>query len=263
MTDVPPQVPEDERPGTTAPHRRAARSSALGDPVVMRMVYVALGLLVLFLLTIVGALTSGVINPTAPRTLAEKELTVSRTEVQQGSTDPAVWGRYIASLIGTGQYGRAKRVIADGRASIDDSATADFALAEARLYSAQKQHEKALDAADGAIKQIETARKDALAAGGAVAAAAEREGLPENYYIAVLLKAEAFRALGQTDKAIEQYGIYIAANEGAADILVERGDAKADMGDKAGAESDYREALRFVPDSKTALDGLKKIGVAR
>jgi Flp pilus assembly protein TadD len=57
--------------------------------------------------------------------------------------------------------------------------------------------------------------------------------------------------------------VYIAKHASAADILVDRGNAKIGMGDKAGAEKDFREALRYVPYDEEAKAGLKKIGVAQ
>ena len=56
---------------------------------------------------------------------------------------------------------------------------------------------------------------------------------------------------------------YIAENPQAADILVDRGEAKIELKDNAGAEADFRAALKFVPDDKRAIAGLAKIGATR
>ncbi len=66
--------------------------------------------------------------------------------------------------------------------------------------------------------------------------------------------------MGDSARAIEQYTTFLYYQPTAANIYVRRGDVKADAGDSAGAEADYREALRFVADDQAALAGLKKIG---
>jgi hypothetical protein len=52
-------------------------------------------------------------------------------------------------------------------------------------------------------------------------------------------------------------------NPTASDVFVDRGYAKIELKDNAGAEKDFRTALRFVPYDQQAKDGLKKIGVAQ
>ena len=42
-----------------------------------------------------------------------------------------------------------------------------------------------------------------------------------------------------------------------------RATAKMQVGDKKGAEADYRAALKYIPDYQPALDGLKQIGAAQ
>jgi tetratricopeptide (TPR) repeat protein len=238
-------------------------SGVFRDPVVRFMSYAAVGILILFLVTVISAIITGVLSPGGPRTLAEKQVAVSGEAVRKGSTDSAIWGDYIASLIASGQYARAKSVIADGRASLDDSRTADFTLAEARLYNAQKQYDSAIESADTAMKQMNDYQEGLLAAGGSIARGAQLSGLPDNYYAALLVKASAYRGLGEWEKAVEVYDLYLKDEPTAADILIDRGRVKVEAGDKTGAEKDFRAALEFIPDSAEALQGLESIGVAR
>jgi tetratricopeptide (TPR) repeat protein len=225
------------------------------------MTWTAVVILVLFLVTVISALVTGVLTPSGPRTLAEKQAAVAGEAVRQGSTDTAVWGQYIASLIASGQYARAKGVIADGRASIDDSQTAEFTLAEARLYGAQKQYDSAIESADAAMKQMKDYWDSLIAAGGMTANSARLDGLPSNYYEALLIKAYAYRDMRHWDKAIAEFDLYLDYEPTAADILIDRGMAKIETGDKSGAEADLRKALGFIPDSTEALRGLEKLGV--
>lgn len=238
------------------------RPGMMQDPVVRRMAFAAAALVVLFLATIVGVLVSGVTTPSGPRTLAERDAAVSGAAVLQGSTDVSVWGDYIAALIASGQTGRARDVIAQGRESVDDSMTAEFSLAEARLHVAQKDYDAAIEVAETGKKQIQDEHDAAVAGGGEKAQRARIEGLHENYYLLCILEADAYVELGEWASAIEQYDIYIARNAGAADILVDRGNAKIEIKDIEGAEADFRKALSFIPDDAGALAGLEKIGAA-
>lgn len=262
MSDVLPPIEVDE---TESENRTVTRprSRMMNDPVVRRMAYLAAGLVIVFLLVVVTALLTGVATPSGPRTLAEREVAVAGAAVQAGSTDTAVWGQYIAALIADKQYGRAKDFIAQGRESLDDSKTAEFSLAEARLYSAQKQYKKAIEAAEKTKKQVKDAFDARIAQGGMAKKAAELEGISSNYYDAILVEAGAYRSLEDWANAIAQYDLYIEGNGGASDILVDRANVKIESGDIAGAEKDFNEALRFVPDDPEALAGLKKIGVSK
>jgi len=76
------------------------------------------------------------------------------------------------------------------------------------------------------------------------------------------LKADSYEGLGDWEKVIAELDSYLKEYPRASDILIDRGNAKIQMKDIAGAEKDFREALRFVPDDKEALDGLKKIGAS-
>lgn len=263
MSDAGSPLREDSRPGVSG--KRVARQapSMFRDPLVRTMAFIASGLVILFLVTVVSVLVTGITTSSGPRTQTERQVAVAGAAVKAGSTDPAQWGEYIAALIGNGQYATARDVISRGRASVDDSGTADFGLAEARLAAAQKDYEGAIAAADKTMKQADKAYQAKIVAGGTTGRSAKAQGLPENYYDAVLIKAYAYRDLRKWDKAIAMFDLYIGKNPSAADILVDRGNAKIDAGDRAGAEKDFRTALTYVPDSQDALAGLTKIGASK
>jgi len=255
MSDAGPPVQESPSP-VTEKHKGIFR-----DPVVRAMSWTAVGLVILFLITVISALATGVLAPSGPRTLAEKEVAVTGEAVRAGSTDPAVWGEYIAALIADGQYTRASSVIAEGRASIEDSQTAEFTLADARLYHAQKKYQDAIDSADAAMKQMQDYWDGQVEQGGMAAVTAQSDGLPDNYYSALLLKAYSLEELGDWDGAIAVFDLYLTDEPTAADILIDRGNAKIEAGDTSGAEDDFRAALQYIPDSTEALQGLETLGV--
>jgi len=258
MSDARSPVQDPGQNGTGTPTRRGI----FRDPAVRTMTYIAVGLVAVFVATVVGALVTGVIASTGPRTRAEKEVAVSGAAVLQGSKDPAVWGDYISALIASGQYSRANEVLVQGKASVDDSKTAEFTLGEARLASAQGDFKQAIKLADAAMKRLETVHKAELGSGGLRAKSAAISGLHANYYAATLVKAYAYRDMSSWADAIKQFDVYITHDPGAADILVDRANAKVKAGDEAGAEQDFRSALKYVPDDTEALAGLKSIGAA-
>jgi len=262
MSDDRPELNQTPEP---APQRRRSSepTGIFRDPVVRRMTYIAFGLVILFLITVASALITGVLGSNAPRTLSEKELAVYGAAVREGSVNPEVWATYISALVDAGQYGRAAGVIADARRSIDDSRTADISVAEARLFAAQNKTEQAIAAADAAMKQIKDNWEARLAAGGNVAAGARVDGLPANYYTAILIKAYIYRDAKDYSAAIEQFDLYLEKYPTAADILIDRGLAKIEVGDTAGAEADLRSGLKFDPGNAQALEALESIGASR
>lgn len=255
--------PKTQAVSTSGPARPKRQSSIFDDKVVRIMAFIATGVLILFLVTVVSALLTGVLQQTGPRTLMERELTVTGQAIDAGTTDASVWGQHISALVATGQYARARAVIADARESIDDSKTADITLGEVRLLRAQGEYQQALAAADRAIDQVGKHHDAEIAAGGVVGRAAELRGRHENYYTAKLLKAKIYEDMEDWEGALEYYTQFIEGSPGAADILVDRGNVKLRLGDESGAEADFREALRFDPYYPRAHDGLERIGASQ
>lgn len=246
------------QPASPAPVRGP---SMFDDPVVRAMAIASVALVVLGLATVLGVLFTGVTEVSGPRTVAEKNVLVGRAAVSAGSTDTAVWGGYIASLIEAGQYSNARRLIDDARASFSESSTAEFTLAEARLAAAQGDHEAAVELADKTQEILNADLKQRIDKGGTEGARAKNAGPHENYYAATLIAAYSLQELGRWDEAIKRFDVYIGKTRGAADILIDRGNAKVETGDEKGAEKDFREALRFMPGNPEALEGLERIGV--
>ena len=263
MSDARPPMDDAPYEEAQVPQPARSRPSMFRDPVVRRMSYAAALVVLLFLATIVGVLTTGALSPSGPRTLAEKELVVTRAAVEAGSTDPADWNAYITALVADRQYSRARGVITDARRSVEDSATGDISIAEARLLRAQNDGDRVIEVLDAAMDEMVAVHEERLTADSITARAARVEGLPQNYYTAALLKADVYVDRGEWEMVIEQYDIYIERHRGAADILIDRANAKIEIGDTQGAEEDFRAALRFTPNDAEALEGLDRIGATR
>jgi tetratricopeptide (TPR) repeat protein len=139
----------------------------------------------------------------------------------------------------------------------------DLDLAEARLLREETRYADAVEAAGKAMKGYQAEYDAAVARGAAGATPAVKPALEAGYYEAALVKAYAYVDLRRFSDAVPMFDLYIKQFPTASDILVDRGNAKADMKDKAGAEKDFREALRYVPYDEEAKAGLKRIGVAQ
>lgn len=255
----------DARPDLLAPDTQAsaadvpARPSRSTDPVVKRLGLLALLLIVVWLSGVVTALFTGVLSSDAPRTSVERALGVYEAQIDAGAMTPEKWADYINVLTAAGQYGRAQQAIESALAAVPDSGSL-IVLEQARLHVARGEYESGIAAAEDAIA-ASRAELEVLKAEAA------KKGVPfpqerlEQEETAVLLMAEVYEAMDDSTRAIESYTTFLGYQPTAANIYVRRGDVRATSGDTAGAEADYREALRFVADDPAALAGLEKIGV--
>ncbi|NTU70912.1 MAG: tetratricopeptide repeat protein [Coriobacteriia bacterium] len=264
MSDAGPPVEEPiEEIASEKPAAPRSKPSMMADPAVKFMTFAAFGISVLMLLIGIGVLLSGVASPTGPRTLDEKELAVTGEAVRDGKADPGMWGKYIAALIANERYTQAQTVLDRFKASVDTSLTGDAALAEARLAYAREDYKKVIVVANASQKVIRVDWDKRMGLGGMTRAEAFSDGLGENWYAMALVKADAYRAQGDWKNAVKEYDTYIKEFPTAADILVDRGLAKIEAGDKKGAAADFKKALKFIPSDKEALAGLEKIGESK
>ncbi len=238
-----------------------AKAPLLADPVVRVMVFVSLGALILFLATVLGVVATGSLEESAPRSAAERQILLAQAEGTVGEASAP----YINALVAAGNLTAARVALGQARASVAASApVSDLDLAEARLASADKKYEDAIAFADKAMQGYQ-AEADALTAKSAESSSSEKQtfGPSRDYYNAALVKAYALVELRRFDEAVKAFDIYIDKTPTASDVLIDRGNAKIELKDNAGAEKDFRAALRFVPYDSEAKEGLKRIGVAQ
>jgi hypothetical protein len=241
-----------------APRKRGM----FADPLVRAMAMLAIGIVIVMLVGVVGVLQAGLIDPTGPRSLSEKELLVTGQAVRQGGATALMWANYVSALIENGRLSEAESAIKDGRASVNDTATADFSVAEARLYIARKEYKQAIAVANKGQKQITDVYNKGVAAGGQTEMLTKAAGISDNWFVLALIKADAYKATSNWTKVIAELDTYIKKYPDASDILVDRGNAKIKIKDTAGAAADFRLALKYIPDDKEALAGLKSIGAS-
>lgn len=255
-----------EQPESSAPSQTPAATEkprALDDPMVRRLALIGAGMLILWLAGILSALVFGLLTPSdVPRTAAERSLMVYESALEETtSVDPLVWADYAKALTAAKQYSRSQSVINNAMKAVKSKKSAVM-LEQARLYVDRGDWSKALEwvkKTEAEIeKEIEKERK-AQEAQGILTDPAKPRASKELY----LVKADALVGKGDEKAAIAAYDEHLELYPTSADVYVLRGDLKAEAGDKAGAEEDYRECLKYIPDFQPAIDGLEKIGAAR
>ena len=259
--------------GESAPSKRVKPARAAGKPPAPRRVndpvtrWLTIGIfavIVLALATVVSALFFGVVNPSGPpRTEVEQQLLNYSADVDSGKADTQTFAKYADALIQAGQYSKAQSTldVALKSAKTDKS----YLYAEqAELYFATKRYQDTVTTADKAITEA-NAEITLFKRANKAANRTEDAGLhtPDSYGQAAFVKASALVSLKRPQDAIAAYDEYLKVSPNDSDVLVLRGDLKAQAGDTAGAQKDYRAALTFVPDYQPALDGLAKIGASK
>jgi len=256
-------IPDESPQAQSAPPAQAKgakrkKKSIFADPVVRTLAIVASGLVILYIATVAGALVMGVLGSSEPKSKLERDLQNYETAAMAAPKDSGVWSLYIGALIADRQFSKAQDVIDKSSKVVDQAVTQDILAAQAELHYAKKDYPAAIKTADEVRKKLKTSYDKAL----------EKNDSPEslgreinaNYWRVLFLKAQSQVALGQKDAALKSLDEYLKENATEADVFVYRGTMRVEAGDKKGAEADFKQALKFIPDDKAALEGLKTIG---
>lgn len=246
------------RPASPARPRRA------GDPVTRWLVLAIVGVIIIWLVSLLSAMFFGVVMPsTSPRTAAERDLEKIKAQIDTGKASPQGYAKYVNALVSVGQLNKAQSVLDDALATAKTERS--YLLAEqAQLLLVRKDYKGTVAAADKAMTEATKELQkfmDANVAAKRVATAGAV--MPTSYAAAALAKASALVASEDYKGAIKAFDAYLTQDPTGADVLIARAQAKVKVGDKEGAEADYRAALKYIPDYQPALDGLKQIGVSR
>lgn len=243
------------------------RRSMWEDRVVRAMAFWAVSLLIVLLLAVISALYFGLIGgDPAPRTALQRELMAweSVTTSLDTAATADQWQSYVLALISDSQFQRAQRVIqeVDVKSKIDQDRGANMLYCTAVLQSAKGRDSEALDTFSRVMELTLAAYEKELARDDDAARNwAKSVGVHDNYHYSALDRARILREQERWDEALGMLDLYLDDHPQAAGVLVDRAFLKAQLGDIAGAESDYQAALRFVPDFPEALKGLQEIGV--
>jgi tetratricopeptide (TPR) repeat protein len=256
-----PAAPQAPAPQAAPAPGRPARTR---DPVVGWLTLAIILVIIIWLVSMLSAIMFGLLKPpTAPRTAAERDLMSMSATVQSGKASTQVYARYIGVLISAGKLNRAQQALDQAMKTAKTDKSFLYAQ-QAQLDLAQQDYKGTVTSADQAMAAAEKELKAFMALNVANNRKAEAGAtIPTSYTDAALAKAEALAASKDYKGAIKSFDAYLKIQSTDSDILVQRALAKVSAGDKTGAEADYRAALKYIPDYQPAIDGLKKMGVAR
>lgn len=234
------------------------------DPVVRWLTLAIAGVVVFWAVSMIAAMFFGLLkSPSSPRTSAERDLMTLTGTVQSGKATTQTYAQYVATLISAGQLSKADAALNEAFQTVKQDKSYLYAQ-QADLRLAQKDYQGTVEAADKAMAAAQQELKDWMdnnVKNNRKKTAGAK--MPESYETAALAKAQALLASKDYKDAIAAFDIYLKKSPTDSDILVLRGTTKIQVGDKAGAEADFRTALKFIPDYEPALDGLKQIGAAK
>lgn len=263
LEDGPPVDDAADAPKAPAPKPR--KRSIFEDRTVRRMGFAALGLVIVYLLLIVGAISAGLLGQSRPiQTAAERDLRMYEDFIKQGSNSEDVWSRYANALIRTRQYGKAQQAIDQARkAGFVDPRRQYLALSQVNLDVARKDWNRVIadaDAGMAALKKQFDADWDDYRATGGMPTVMTATGLGDNYYGMLYAKAKALQELKKTDEAIKALDEYLKEKNTDADVLEWRGDLHSAAGDKKKALKDYKAARQFLSDPAAIDEKIKGLG---
>jgi tetratricopeptide (TPR) repeat protein len=237
------------------------KSKSKGLDTMTKRLLVASAVLVALILVMTGAIVYfASLGRTVPRTAIERDMIVARQQTHLTPRDPNAWIALVSADIAGGDYDEAASGLSALKLLTDqavvpllrgDLATAKGDLSGARSFYAQAAAQGKKD-------------RDAELAKAAESGVNPSQVKPSQPMIM------AYLALGRLDvqakdylSAVKDLKAAVAADPTAADSQAALGDAQALAGQKQAAAVSYRNALKFVPDFKPALDGLKRLEEGR
>jgi len=212
------------------------------------------------LLTAIFAIVNGVIdlNTDVPRTVSEYQEIKAGALLGADETAEA-FGILALSQIENGRFEQAEMTIQQGRSMNFEDEEQNFAFdfAEAVMAHTKGDTQRAIELYENTMELIEESF-DRMYVKDISPNWAKAHGLHPNFHDSALALAFLYGEQGDMTKKVEFLDIFLRGNPTAGDMLVERGNAKLELGDKEGAAEDFTEALRFLPNDELALEGLEK-----
>jgi tetratricopeptide (TPR) repeat protein len=236
-------------------------ASWVSDNYIRNLGWVALAVIIGFLLTVVIALWQGTFNISGtPRSVQDENLVVAHDAFKNNPTNADLWQAYVSALIDTGNIRDARAELE--RASqfnLDTSRGFQVTYIEGRLAQNKKDTAHAIACFEAVVTDTMLAYETELARGDVQKNWALAYGIHENYRHSLLELAGIYTSQSQWDLAEEVLTTYLEMYPNDAGIFVDRGNARTELEDYLGAAEDFKRALDFVPDFQEAIKGLEKI----
>jgi tetratricopeptide (TPR) repeat protein len=234
------------------------KPASAGDRVNRALLYGVLSLIVLILGLVIWTVATGLTQPLAPRTAAERNIYKTEAAVKATPKDPKVWAEYATALVAAGRYGDALTAITAGEKAVGK--VPGLLLAHARVINARGDWQGALKEADAAVTAYLAVRKKKVEEATAKGIFMDPKTIEADGIIAShVFRAEIFTAHDQPDDAVAAYSSALEQDSRMSDVLAARGDLYVTLKKYDEARKDYEAALQFIPDYQPALKGLAKI----
>ncbi|MCL2680188.1 MAG: hypothetical protein FWF11_01725 [Coriobacteriia bacterium] len=243
---------------TAAPSRK--KQSVFSDSYIRFLMLVAALTVIGGLLTIIFAMYNGVLNLEAGRATTAEEFAMKRAEAFIGVEETAEnYGRLARAQIANNRFIEAEETITLGRSLNlpDEERNQALEYAAAVLAQARGDYDVAIERYENVMRQL---REDFDRAYNSDISPnwARAFGMHPNYYDSAFFLAWLYGEQGDFERKLELLDTAISGNPTAADLFVDRGNTKLELGDIEGAIADFNEALRFIPDDEEALAGLQR-----
>lgn len=240
------------------PSKTGSANNSGGDPVARVMGYVIFAVVVIILTIGLWIVATGIMDPPAPRSMAEKQIDILEKIVVQKPKAPKAWSDYARALIVAKQYSKAETVLDRGAKKIGKKAP-EILLERGRLAWARGDEKEAIKQLTACVKSTDDFRAKQMAE-------LMSKGItPDDRVIKGDVMESASIMLGQLyatqkdwDKALKAFDRAVYERPSNVDSLVSRGNVYLRMGQKDKATADFKLALSMIPNYERAVEGLKK-----
>lgn len=229
------------------------------DRVATVLKYAIAFLVVAVICVLLYALVVGVFAPPAPRTLVESSLLQAQAAVKKDAGNGQAWAALAGAQWASGDEAAAWATLEQGRKKVKDGSIVVINVMTLRFLEAEGKNDELLKKANEYIKAASKYRITQLEKDRARGITTPAEMTDNTKEIELLVLQAA--ALGNTAKwkeAVKSLDYAIELDPLGADLYTQRGWAKLRAGDKAAAKKDFQKALAYIPDNKSAAQGLKE-----
>lgn len=224
------------------------------DPMVNVLLIATMSLIVVLLATTAGLFIYLSALNKAPRTRAERDVTMWETAVREKPNEANSWASLAYAYSDAGRTEDAISTIRRGAKVIKQES---LVLIEADILRAAKRYKDAVKKYDQAEKAIKESREKANAERRkkGIIKKVDDDALARTY----LGRGLAKRRLNDLQGAIADLKKSVDDKPTQADVWTLLGDAYRQAGLTKEAAAAYRQTLKYIPDYKPALEGLAKL----
>ncbi|MCL2491844.1 MAG: hypothetical protein FWE87_03750 [Coriobacteriia bacterium] len=238
-------------------------SAVSSDPYIRILLWIGALVLVGALLSVINALWLGVIDLSGtPRTRESAELIAAQSSLELNPDNADAWQTYLLALMESGTMSEAQRELDRAQQrDVDVTRGQQLLFIQAMIEKRSGNDEEATDLFRAVADKTMEAYIVERDSGSTTQNWAIAYGVHPNYGLSLLEIARIEIKHADWHAVDEVLTQYLETYPTEAGVLVDRANARVEIGDIEGATSDYRRALDFIPDFDEALEGLQALGV--